>query len=382
MSEYTSEDYAFVIRMLHHRKELTKEEVDAWLKVPEHLDLLEEMAAIQSVAGNFQAEDPAESYRYFRRRISRWRKFRLAVCIAASVMICLGFWQFFFQDADRETVVPTVVRACIEPGKTKARLILPDGKVVDLALGKQEIRVSENGVIRNDSLEGLKYQIGETDIGKEDYHTLQVPLGGFYKLELSDGTKVWLNAGSELRYPAQFSGAERNVFLKGEGYFEVAKHEQKPFQVVMQQAKVTVLGTSFNISAYPEEKEVFATLVNGAVRFRSEKKNREVVLKPGEQGVLECESGKTTVSKVETEQYTAWINGRFVFRDISLEAIMRQLERWYDFEVFWLNPDVRSYEFRGVIQRDSRIEDVFRAIELATDVKFKIKGKQVIIVRK
>lgn len=381
MKKYTSEEYEFAIRMLHHRKELSSEEAEEWMKDPDHLELLEEMAAVRRIAGEVPMKVLADGPRRVHRRFYRGRMFKLGVAAAASVLICLGAWQLL-KGPVRQEVAPTVAQVQIEPGGAKARLLLPGGKVVGLLARGQEITVSEQQTIRNDSLEGLTYRQDNPVVGSGEEHILQVPLGGFYKLELSDGTKVWLNAGSELRYPVQFSGADRNVYLKGEGYFEVARNERMPFHVVMQQATVTVLGTSFNISAYPEENKVLTTLVNGAVRFYSDKTAKDVVLKPGEQFVLDTESGKTTLAEVDTKQYTAWIDGRFIFRDMPLEAIMRQLERWYDFRITYVQPEIRSDKFRGVIQRDTRIEDVFKAIELTMDVRFTIDGKQVTVEKR
>lgn len=379
--KYNADDYEFAIRMLHHRQELTNKEVEEWMKEPEHLKLLEEMAAIRVVAGKGQAEDVGRARKRIRTGVRQRRVFRLAIGIAALVMVSFGMWHLL-NHTKEQTLIPLATETRIEPGETKARLILPDGQVVQLASREQEIVVNGGETIRNDSLEGLKYEGKQGQAVKEEVHILQVPLGGFYKLELSDGTKVWLNAGSELRYPMAFSGSERRVFLKGEGYFEVAKDRQKPFHVAMERAEVTVLGTAFNISAYPEEKEILTTLVNGSVRFHSAEENANVTLTPGEQCVMETESGKTRVTKVDTELYTAWINGRFVFRDMPLEMIMRQLERWYDFQVTYVQPELKAEKFQGVIQRDTKIEDVFRAIELAMDVKFNINGKEVTIEKR
>lgn len=379
--KYNPDDYEFAIRILHHRKELDHEEVCEWMKHPDHLRILEEVAAVRTIAGDFQANDFVAEHKRLYSKMRRGRGLRLAVAVAASVLVVLGTC-YLLLNRMQDDVVPVALEQRIEPGEIKARLILSDGEVVNLAAREQGIVESVKEIIRNDSIEGLKYQLTEEVDADEEYHTLQVPIGGFYRLELSDGTKVWLNAGSELRYPVSFAGRERNVYLQGEGYFEVAKNPEKRFNVHTPQAVVTVLGTSFNVSAYPEEKALYTTLVNGSVCLYSDKSEGKVVLKPGEQGIMEIEDGRMTITEVNPEIYTAWITGRFIFRNMSLETIMRQLQRWYDFQTVYADPVIKGYEFRGVIQRDSKIENVFRAIELATDVKFRINGKQVIVEKK
>lgn len=384
MQLYTAEDYEFAIRILHHRKELKDEEVAEWMKNPGHVRLIVELADLQIVAGKVEDLNEDEVRRQLHRKIVPLRRIKRMVTIAACVLFALGCWQFGWMNIQDKSVQTITENLLITPGEAKALLILPEGKVVDLTSRTKEIEHSGNGIVLNDSLEGLKYKLKVIRQSRlvEEYHTIQVPVGGFYKLELADGTKVWLNAGTELRYPVCFTGTERNVFLKGEAYFQVAKDTNKPFQVHLEQAEVTVLGTSFNISAYPDENQIFTTLVDGKVKFHAEKSRQKIVMQPGCQCVMEVESGKTTLSQVECECFTSWINGRFVFRDMPLEVMMRQLQRWYDFEVVYEETGVKEYEFRGVIQRDSKIEDVFRAIELATDVKFRINGKQVIIEKR
>ena len=381
MQKTTPEDYEFVIRILHHRKGLTDQEVGEWMKDPEHLRLLEDVAAVRTIAGSFQEEHLAGEHKRLYAKLHRVSRIRWGVAVAASVILAWGCLHFF-RNTVEQTVVSVAVNTGIEPGATKARLILPDGEVVDLHSWERKIVTTGAGIIRNDSVEGLKYRSENPVPGNEQYHILQVPVGGFYKLELADGTRVWLNAGTELCYPAQFSGEERNVFLRGEGYFEVARDEEKRFNVHIGPSVVSVLGTSFNISAYPEEKELCTTLVTGRVSFQGEQDGPSVSLQPGQQCVMEMATGKTRVREVDTGIFTSWVDGRFVFRFMKLENIMRQLQRWYDFELTYRDPEIKAYEFRGVVQRDSRIEDVFRAIELATDVRFEITGKQVTVEKR
>lgn len=379
--KYTPEDYEFAIRMLHHREELTDWEVEEWMSECEHLELLEETACIRMEKQSFSIEDGAVIQKKLHRELFRSHHFIVwTMSIAASLVLALGGW-LYFGSIESPQPIPQLVQNPITPGNSKAQLILSDGKVVDLNREVREVYGQNEGIIHNDSVEGLKYWVNEHSVQseKEKYNVLRIPVGGFYKLELSDGSRVWLNAGSELRFPVSFVGGERNVYLKGEGYFEVAKDEKRHFNVHLNRAMVTVLGTSFNINAYPDEKNIATTLVNGSVQLHAEQNGQNVVLQPGRQCVMDVETGQISVKKVDTGIYTSWVEGRFVFRFMNLESIMRQLQRWYDFEITYLAPEIKQYEFQGVVQRDSKIEDVFKAIELATDVRFKMTGRQVTV---
>lgn len=379
--KYNPEDYEFAIRVLHHRKGMDGQEVAEWMKDSGHMELLREIAAVRLLS--MQKEDIEQERRRLYRKLYHNRRIGW-MSAAAVVLIALGVWQILRTAPSTEIPVVAEAQTAIIPGDSKALLILADGRVVDLQASVKEITEGGSCMIRNDSVDGLRYQSEQTGSPDqaEEYNVLRVPVAGFYKLILADGTKVWLNADSELRYPVRFGGQERNVYLKGEGYFEVASDEGHPFQVHLPQAVVKVLGTRFNISAYADEESVFTTLVSGSVEFRSEQNAQKVILKPGSQSVMDNRSGKVSVRDVDVNTYTAWVAGRFVFRFMDLETIMRQLQRWYDFDITWLNSAVKEYEFQGVIQKDSRIEDVFKAIELTTDVNFKITGKQVTIEKR
>lgn len=376
--KYSPEDLEYALRIIYYRRTMSEQEVVEWMENPVHLELLEELAALRRCEGNITVEEFRQAKNRLLRTLNRGRRLWMIGTIAASVLLALGAWQILVSP---DRVAPAdFASATIIPGHAKAHLILSGGEIIDLHEAVKEIPNIANGKILNDSSDGLKYC--EISGGTGEYNVLQIPAGGFYKLELSDGTKVWLNAQSELRYPVAFDSSQREVWLKGEGYFEVVRDEKRQFRVHLEQADVTVLGTTFNISAYPDEKEIATTLVDGSISFRSKRSEQAVVLTPGKQSIMDGVTGETSVAEVDTDIYTSWREGRFVFRFMNLGTIMRQLQRWYDFEIYWQNPEIKAYEFRGVVQRDSRIEDVFKAIELATDVKFKINGKKVTIERK
>ncbi|WP_240916558.1 FecR family protein [Pedobacter sp. HDW13] len=195
---------------------------------------------------------------------------------------------------------------------------------------------------------------------------------------LDDGTTVWLNAASSLRYPLHFNGNERRVELTGEGYFEVAHLKTKPFIVVTGKQEVEVLGTHFNINAYPDEEDVKTTLLEGSVKVKSlQDKSQSKYLKPGEQSVLN--NNNWLVKQVDAATQVDWKNGRFIFKDEELKSVMRKLARWYDIEVDYTQP-VENLNFSGKISRSKTLKDVLRILTRTNDVTFKVKERRVTVM--
>lgn len=379
MKQYT-DDNEFAILILHHRETLSDEEVSEWLDDPAHVELLGKMACLRMEAGNINLGDGEQFRKRLHRQLYIRRRIRYAVSVAALILLAIGIWPLW-----KSTHAPEPPHMAqlehIAPGSQKAQLILDDGKIIPLQPNTQKIMHLNSGTVQNDSLEGLKYHFdktsGTTTAGI--YHTLSIPVGGFYTLELSDGTKVWLNAASELKYPVQFSGRKREVYLEGEGYFQVSTDTARQFIVHLKNASVAVLGTKFNINAYTDEQNIYTTLAEGSVAFYSELRHRQIILSPGMQSVMDVKTGVTSVEEVDPSVYTSWVDGSFVFHSLRLEMIMRQLQRWYDFEIFYQNPEVKEYTFRGVVNRDMNIERVLKMIERATDVHFRIEQKTVVV---
>lgn len=203
------------------------------------------------------------------------------------------------------------------------------------------------------------------------YNTLSTPRGGQYSIVLADGTRVWLNSSSSLRYPTAFSGKERVVELTGEGYFEVAQNAAMPFQVKTRGMEVNVLGTHFNIMAYEEEAAIKTTLLEGSVRLGS------VVLRPGQQAQLNSGGPIRVIKDADTEEAIAWKNGLFQFEQTDIRTIMRQIARWYDIDVVYeKNIDLH---FSGTITKYSGVDQVFRMLEMTGAVHFTIQGRQVTV---
>ena len=384
--DYKNDDIEFANRLLTRREELNDEEVTAWLKEKNHVELLDEIAAIrQKLSGQSYGENGEEEFQHLEKSIydQKSRRMTLRWSIAASIILLVGLFVGRtineVRDMHEEQVL---VKNVMQPGTSKAILMMADGKEVVLEQG-QNLNILLNERVRvATSNRGIVYEEHGKGVVTEEYNKLTTPIGGEYSLVLSDGTKVFLNADSELKYPVEFSDGKRIVDLKGEAYFEVHKDSLRPFVVRVNGAEVTVLGTSFNVNTYGDDGQIYTTLVNGAVRVSSVKNGQAEVLKPGMQSVMDVQSGQLTVREVDVEPYVAWREGRFVFRAMTLDLIMRQLQRWYDFEVFYQNPELKDYEFRGVIKRDMDLDKVLSVIKVTTNVDFEVKGKVITIIKR
>ena len=383
---YKDDDIEFANRLLTRREELNDEEVTAWLKEKDHVELLDEIAAIrQKLSGQSYGENGEEEFLYLEKSIydRKSRRMTLRWSIAASIILLVGLFVGRTINGVRDIhEEQELAKSVMQPGTSKAILMMADGKEVVLEQG-QNLNILLNERVRvATSNRGIVYEEHGKGVVTEEYNKLTTPIGGEYSLVLSDGTKVFLNADSELKYPVEFSDGKRIVDLKGEAYFEVHKDSLRPFVVRMNGAEVTVLGTSFNVNTYGDDGQIYTTLVNGSVRVSSVKNGQAEVLKPGMQSVMDVQSGQLTVREVDVEPYVAWREGRFVFRAMTLDLIMRQLQRWYDFEVFYQNPELKDYEFRGVIKRDMDLDKVLSVIKVTTNVDFEVKGKVITIIKR
>ena len=383
---YKDDDIEFANRLLTRREELNDEEVTAWLKEKNHVELLDEIAAIrQKLSGQSYGENGEEEFLHLEKSIydQKSRRMTLRWSIAASIILLVGLFVGRTINGVRDMhEEQELAKNVMQPGTSKAILMMADGKEVVLEQG-QNLNILLNERVRvATSNRGIVYEEHGKGVVTEEYNKLTTPIGGEYSLVLSDGTKVFLNADSELKYPVEFSDGKRIVDLKGEAYFEVHKDSLRPFVVRMNGAEVTVLGTSFNVNTYGDDGQIYTTLVNGSVRVSSVKNGQAEVLKPGMQSVMDVQSGQLTVREVDVEPYVAWREGRFVFRAMTLDLIMRQLQRWYDFEVFYQNPELKDYEFRGVIKRDMDLDKVLSVIKVTTNVDFEVKGKVITIIKR
>lgn len=329
-----------------------------------------------------QAMHGLESHRYdvdnAWRKIQpkRGRKWMLSVCKYAAMFV-LGVSLVYV--VTRPEPEEKIVRAeVIKPGRLQAELRLGTG--VRLALNEhQGVYSSENAGVEivNDTVTGkVSYHVNET--GMEDslvFNTLIVPKGGEYSLELPDGTVVWVNSESSLRFPEKFTSNRREVFLEGEAYFEVKKDANRPFYVHTEAGKVRVLGTAFNVCAYSNDRFWQTTLVEGSVMINQEEK--EVLLKPNEQYQIDVRTGKAGLREVLPELYTSWRDGKFYFKAYTFEELVEKLERWYDFKMFYMNEEIKTRRFSGVVNKYQPLEEMFKFLQMTSDVQFNVKGNVV-----
>lgn len=301
-----------------------------------------------------------------------------AAAAAILVFVVTGLLYFFQPAPDAGALAATkTMLHQVTPGGNKAVLTLADGTQITLdSTGNGAIASQGNvQVIKLDSGQ-LAYNATKGATGKElSYNTLVTPRGGQFRIILPDGTKVWLNAASSLRFPTAFSGSKREVQLTGEAYFEVAHNPQMPFKVSAKGMDVQVLGTHFNIMAYPDEANIETTLLEGAVRIGAG--SHDVLLKPGQQAELNSKGAMSVYNNVDVEEVVAWKNGYFHFNHEPLEGMMRQIGRWYDAEISY-EGNISDREFGGKIERGSDITEVLKILELSK-VHFRIEGKKIIV---
>lgn len=307
--------------------------------------------------------------------------------IAASIFIVLSVGLFYFLDKPDVqpllTIDQTPKPAPVVPGGNKAILTLSDGSKIILDHAKNGVLANQAGVSIQKTSDGeLLYKFSNSgDSGKQPaedviYNKIETPKGGKYQVNLPDGSIVWLNSASSLRFPALFSGNTREVELTGEAFFDVAKNKNKPFKVMTKDQIVEVLGTRFNINSYGDEETIKTTLIEGSVKIIY--KDKVVLLSPGQQ--FQPNELRPKVIEADTEEVIAWKNGYFLFKDESIHSIMRKLSRWYDVEVTYAG-EIPELGFGGNISRSKDIAEVLDALQLTNAVHFKIEGRRITVMR-
>lgn len=315
--------------------------------------------------------------------LERRRKFYITLCQYAAIFLLpllagVLTWHFT-RETEQHATIPVMAQSVhITPGESKAVLTLGDGTVVDLgAEGKRELK--ESGVQINVDKEELAYDKEEVKAITEEviYNKIDIPRGGEYKLRLSDGSLVHLNSMSSLRYPVHFSGDVRTVELTGEAFFEVSKNNV-PFIVKTQGVDVRVLGTQFNVSAYPEDQTTQTTLVTGSVRIQT-KEGGSIVLKPSQQAELDNDFHELVVREVDTSLYTSWVSGKIYFKDERLEDIMTVLSCWYDIQVMFAGDKIKNLRFGCNQNRYEEIAPFLELLDANGKVKTKVENRSITI---
>ncbi len=301
-----------------------------------------------------------------RRIWPRWAPFAAAALLLACLSVA---YLFLFGPANTSK---DILASTILPGGNSATLSIAGGPALQLDTNQSNIVMGGQYIVYADNspINGLTLQ---TDNLHEAVlpMALTTPKGGTYQVTLPDGTQVWLNAASTLRYPSRFEGKERTVELVGEAFFAVAKDSKRPFRVASNGQQIEVLGTEFNVSAYPDENTVRTTLLAGAVRLHVGTNGMSIALAPGEQAV--SKAGSVTKQAVDAESFIAWKDGYFKLNG-SLQDIMAQVGRWYDVEVVFQRSVDASMELVGEISRDVTLSDILLMInEIDGELKFKVE---------
>ena len=360
--------------------------LDSWMKEKEeHKQLFDRLRKDTRFAedyGIFREVDTTRAWETFRvknglrrqRRMTTWIKY--AAVIALPLLIA-GVWLLFPRGGERSIPVAQNTKI-VKREESPVLEVVGGGKVI---LEKEKDKMIEAG--RGVDVQQSSGMLVYSDSVVSEYvdtNVLRIPKGGEFKLQLADGTRVYLNSATDLRYPVAFTGPERRVYLKGEAYFEVAKDVEHPFIVVTDDVQVRVYGTSFNVNTLGADG-VRTVLVEGKVGIRGQDLDREYVLKPNELAFYDRNSRDMKIETVDPDLYTLWRKGIFVFERETLENIMNTLSLWYDMEVFFQSESAKQLHFSGHMKRYEQIEDILHAITDATGVVFTINDRTVCVSR-
>lgn len=379
-------DWSLIKRSIKSR--LTEEEQQAlncWLESsPGHRELYRNIQAFLTDTENFRpGEERISQFKamYLQQlalaaRRKKWHRIYRQMRIAALFILPLGVALFLLLHAGKQEETGfTMAETGILPGTQKAFLVTNEGKTVSLENDVQSVEAVGGVMVKNDA-NVLIYSDSVVGAGNAE-NQLIVPKGGEYSIQLSDGTRVWLNSASELRYPVHFTGDCRKVYLKGEAYFQVAPDRQKAFIVVADQLQVKVYGTEFNINTRVA-KCVQTVLVNGSVSVRNGQMPEQKLL-PNQMAEYNRITGKIAITEVDVDNYIGWKSGIYVFEDRTVEQIMDELSLWYDVDVFFMNNSARNSRFSGSLPRYREIDEMLSVIEKTSRVNFEVKGRTITV---
>ncbi|MBO9634507.1 MAG: FecR domain-containing protein [Chitinophagaceae bacterium] len=310
----------------------------------------------------------------------RINRYQIGAAASVVLLITAGIFFFFSGNKKEETPKVAVTRKAIpekDPGRNTAVLTLGDNSMVELDSAGNGLISTQGGSQVQLAHGQLAYQAQNDDPNTIIYNKISTPRGGEFTVTLSDGTKVWLNASSSLRFPTVFTGNKREVELTGEAYMEVAENSKQPFEVKIKGVNVAVLGTEFNINGYEDEEEVVTTLVSGRVRV-SATNNSDQLLQPGEHAVLSNQGGNLFVEKADVAEETAWKNGRTYFNGANIKQIMRQISRWYNVDVVYKGNAV-NMDFTCTVSRKDKLSKLLGLLELTGAVEFTMENNTIIV---
>ena len=363
-----------------------EKELNEWRSVsPRHEELFQRMLSSEHVEKSISRfvkteEEEERGWRQLQQKARSGRSVRKIKWFpyAAAIVLILSVGGVFYFSGDKEQteILPIAKNEVQVPG-SRAVLILPDGRKVDL-----ENEVLRSDLAQSDSLllvsaRSLKYRDIDSPDTTEIFHTLEIPRGGEYLLALSDGTMIYLNSESTLSFPVKFQGKERKVYLTGEAYFKVAKNTEHPFVVTAGELEVLVTGTTFGVRAYKDEKDIQTTLESGQVTVKVEGKSVKLV--PNKQVLFNKSTMGLEVRDVDVDLYLAWADGRLVYDNCPLEKILTDLGRWYNIDVFYSRDELRSYQFSLNMKKHEEFTQVLELIGKTGEVQFEIKDNTVIV---
>ncbi|WP_346700868.1 FecR domain-containing protein [uncultured Alistipes sp.] len=353
---------------------------------PQHralLDLLDESADHLPLLGHLYNYDESRVWRNIRKEARRRRFRKMAresrkYAAVAAVLLFAGYgiWQWI-DDRNREEACRAYIEQ-VTPGVRGAVLTLSSGEQVDLEQGGERTLVEQDGTRIEVAGEEVAYHDAEPE--EEEipaWNTVSVPRGKEFSLQLSDGTKVWLNSASSLRFPVRFGEGPREVVVTGEAFFDVAKDADRQFIVHADTVAVAVYGTAFNIAAYEDETDVETTLLRGSVEVTSGR--RKVMLKPGQQARVGRSGAIFDVRQVPAEEYAAWTRGVFAFQEEPLSSICRKLSRWYDIEILPSGFDADQVRYTGEIRRYETFAEMVRLLERTNQIRIDVQDGRILL---
>lgn len=369
------EFYATLVQR-YLNKQLSDPELELFSQLSKEGKLDEQLANAWNVETGISEEDEQDY-----QRVNRPKPLWPRIAVAATILITLSAGLYFYFDTkpESEIVKYALVKQDVEPGGNKATLTLADGSKISLTDADNGQLAEQGGVKISKSANGqLVYSVVESGQRETGYNTITTPRGGIYQVNLPDGTRVWLNAASSIKFPTTFAHLnQRKVELQGEAYFEVSRNKKQPFIVQSGKQQVEVLGTHFNINSYEDESEVKTTLLEGSVKVSA---GNVILLKPGQQSTVGAsQGGRVKVSPANIEQAMAWKNGFFHFEKENLHSVLRQLARWYDIEVVYQVKRVDD-EFMGDIPRGVKLSEVLKILEFE-GTHFKIENRKLIVTK-
>ncbi len=370
-------------------RDLTTEEktiLDNWLKEDKENKIISQFLKTESNIPSklklLSEFDKVYAYQNFTKQIKKHKVKTISISIlryaAIIIPLVIGFYVIYQYNNVKLKADNEIATSKIQPVSSKATLVLADGRKIDLNENKQKI-AEYDGTVINNTKNHLVYQ-PHTAPKKTDeiqYNIIEIPRGGEYQLNLADGSKVWLNSETTIRFPVNFTQDVREIYLEGEAFFEVTRDEKKPFIVSTTRMKINVVGTAFNIKAYNNEKQTATTLVNGKVKIHDSHTGKQFSLLPNQQAVTSNEG--TAIIPVNIEQFTAWKNGRILFEENSLAEILNDISRWYDIDIVYDDPQIQKLRYSIDMKRYDQFKDILDLLELTQRIKFTIDEKTVTI---